>query len=111
MFKDGRPLTRAWFVQAVRQALSEAGIDQSNYCLHSFRIGAATTAAANGIEDSVIQTLGRWQIAAYLQSACLAADSDVAPEADLMFWWKHHEKDLHVPAAVEQVFFSQSTRQ
>ena len=44
MFKDGRPLTRARFAQAVRQALSEAGIDQSKYCSHSFRIGAATTA-------------------------------------------------------------------
>ena len=67
VFKDGRPLTRARFAQAVRQALSEAGVDQSKYCSHSFRIGAATTAAAKGIEDSVIQTLGRWQSAAYLQ--------------------------------------------
>ena len=67
VFEDGRPLTRARFAQEVRAALSAAGVDQSKYCSHSFRIGAATTAAAKGIEDSVIQTLGRWQSAAYLR--------------------------------------------
>lgn len=66
-FKDGRPLTRERLVVAVREALHVAGINQENYCSHSFRIGAATTAATNGIEDSVIQTLGRWKSLAYLQ--------------------------------------------
>ncbi len=33
---------------------------------HSFRIGAATTAVVVGIADSSIQTLGRWQSAAFL---------------------------------------------
>ena len=67
LFEDGRPLTRARFADEVRRALSFAGIDQSQYCTHSFRIGAATTAAAKGIEDSIIKTLGRWESAAYLQ--------------------------------------------
>ena len=67
VFEDGRPLTRARFAEEVRSALSRAGVDQSKYCTHSFRIGAATTAAAKGIEDSVIKTLGRWESAAYLQ--------------------------------------------
>ena len=67
MFEDGRLLTRARFVQAIRTGLKEAGIDDSKYCSHSFRIGAATTAAAVGIEDSVIKTLGRWESLAYLQ--------------------------------------------
>lgn len=66
-FKDGRPLTRHRLVLAVREALQQAGFDQSRYCGHSFRIGAATTAAKKGMEDSVIKTLGRWNSVAYLQ--------------------------------------------
>ena len=67
LFEDGRFLTRGRFVDAVRTALNSAGVDQQKYCGHSFRIGAATTAAARGIEDSVIKTLGRWESVAYLQ--------------------------------------------
>ena len=66
-FADGRTLSRQLFVEAVRDGLQKAGIDQSKYCGHSFRIGAATTAAARGIEDSLIKTLGRWESLAYLQ--------------------------------------------
>ncbi len=66
LFKDGRYLTRQRLVVAVREALSIAGLDQSQYCGHSFRIGAATTAAKRGLEDSVIKTLGRWRSLAYL---------------------------------------------
>lgn len=67
IFKDGRPLTRQRFVQAVRDALQAAGVQADRYAGHSFRIGAATTAAARGIEDSVIRTLGRWKSLAYLE--------------------------------------------
>ena len=66
-FASGEYLTRKRFVELVRAALTRAGIDQSKYCGHSFRIGAATTAAARGIEDSIIKTLGRWESVAYLQ--------------------------------------------
>ena len=54
-------------MDAVRNGLHKAGIDESKYCGHSFRIGAATTAAKKGIEDSIIKTLGRWESLAYLQ--------------------------------------------
>jgi hypothetical protein len=67
MFRDGRFLTRQRLVGEMRQVLQKAGVDQSKYCGHSFRIGAATTAAARGVEDSVIKTLGRWRSLAYLQ--------------------------------------------
>ena len=66
-FEDGRPLIRPRLVAAMRLALAKAGINQTDYCSHSFRIGAATTAAEKGIEDSVIKTLGRWKSAAYQQ--------------------------------------------
>ena len=64
---DGRVLTRQRFVTAVKAGLDKAGIDCSKYSGHSFRIGAATTAAQNGMEDSIIKTLGRWESLAYLQ--------------------------------------------
>jgi len=65
-FKSGQPLTRERFVTKVREALSASGVDHSKYAGHSFRIGAATTAAQCGIADSTIQLLGRWESSAYL---------------------------------------------
>ena len=56
-FTDGRLLTRDRFVAAVRTALTAAGLDCSQYEGHSFRIGAATTAAANG---QSLPTNKRW---------------------------------------------------
>jgi len=58
-------MTKDYFVTAVRAALSEAGFDDRNYAGHSFRIGATTTAAQQGLQDSLIKTLGRWQSSAY----------------------------------------------
>ena len=66
-FADGRLLTRRRFVEAVKGALTAAGVDERRYNGHSFRIGVATTAAAKGIEDSIIKTLGRWESVAYQQ--------------------------------------------
>ena len=63
---DQKPLSKSKFVNHVRQALLAANIPAHLYSGHSFRIGAATTAASAGIEDSTIQTLGRWQSSAYL---------------------------------------------
>ena len=49
----------------MRAALSQAGVDTAGYSGHSFRIGAASTAARAGFNDSFIQTLGRWKSAAF----------------------------------------------
>ena len=64
-WEDGRYLTRAGFVSGMRVALSAAGYAAQDYAGHSFRIGAATTAARCGIQDSLIKTLGRWESTAY----------------------------------------------
>ena len=66
VLENRAPLTREQFVKMIKGKLSAAGINPSCYSGHSFRIGAATTAAACGVEDSLIQTLGRWKSAAYL---------------------------------------------
>ena len=66
MFETGSPLSRTALVKHLQEALQQAGLDPTLYNGHSFRIGAATTAAKCGIEDSTIQTLGRWKSSAYL---------------------------------------------
>ena len=58
--KMGPPCQKTKFVEATRQALSAAQLPAKDYAGHSFRIGAATTAAMSGLEDSTIQTLGWW---------------------------------------------------
>ncbi len=65
LFADGTYLTRLRLVKALRQALGKAGIDPTKYSGHSFRIGAVTTAAEKGMEDSVIKTLGLRRSLAY----------------------------------------------
>ena len=64
-FANGHPLTREKYVNSVRETLAVAGLNASQYAGHSFRIGAAMTAAANGVEHSIIKTLGRWESSAY----------------------------------------------
>ena len=65
IFQSGAPLTRSSLVQHLQAALAQSGFPHTSYTGHSFRIGAATTAARCGISDSLIQTLGRWKRAAY----------------------------------------------
>ena len=52
-FTDGSFLTREKFVQEVRRLLQSAGIDPTPYSGHSFRIGAATTAARVGMDAAL----------------------------------------------------------
>ena len=69
-FKDNTPLTKSKFTTKFCELLLLAGMDPKHYAGHSFRIGAASTAAAKGIEDSLIQTLGRWKRSANLTYMC-----------------------------------------
>ena len=57
----GRTLSRQALISWLRSTLSTAGIDSTHFSGHSFRIGAASTAAARGVAESTIQTLGRWK--------------------------------------------------
>ena len=65
LFQDGRPLSRSLLTAWLRRILASAGV-HGNFSSHSFRIGAATVAARNGIPDHQIQALGRWSSTAYL---------------------------------------------
>ena len=59
IYEDGSYLSRSKLIQSLNHALPSAGIDPSFYKGHSFRIGAATTASALGIQDSLIQKNGK----------------------------------------------------
>ena len=62
-----KPVLKPWFVAQLREVLGRIGFPPMDFAGHSFRIGAATTASLVGLEDSMIQTLGRWRSAAFLQ--------------------------------------------
>lgn len=62
--QSGEPLTRKTFLTWLKGALARLGIT-GKYSGHSFRIGAATTAALAGIPDHLIKTMGRWLSNAY----------------------------------------------
>ena len=64
--QSGTPLSRDQFVRGVKAALSAAHIAHEHYSGHSFRIGAATAAAAAGVPAHIIKMLGRWSSEAYL---------------------------------------------
>ena len=68
LFQSGRfhPLSRPAVTNTLRDLLKTAGLDYSLYASHSFRIGAATTAAAAGLPAWLIKNLGRWSSSAYL---------------------------------------------
>lgn len=63
--QNGRPLTRTLVSTELRRLLAMCGLDTSAYATHSFRIGAATTAAASGIPAWLIKTMGRWSSDCY----------------------------------------------
>ena len=63
-FSDGRPLTRQQLSSTFQSILHSAGYTDF-YSGHSFRTGAATTAAVWGVPNHLIKTLGRWSSDAY----------------------------------------------
>ena len=64
VFLDGKYLTRKGLAAVLKDVLPETC---KNISTHSFRIGAATTAAANGHPRWLIQSLGRWTSDCYRQ--------------------------------------------
>jgi len=62
---DGGPLSRGQFITKVKAGLTTAGFDAAKFSGHSFRRGAASSAAAAGFSDYEIQQLGRWRSDAY----------------------------------------------
>ena len=61
---DGSPLTRYQFQAVLKRAARYLGWNTSGYSSHSFRIGAATTAALGGMPQETIMLKGRWKSSA-----------------------------------------------
>ena len=62
---NGRPMTKEWFRVHLAKVVEGCGLPSPLYTGHSFRIGAATTAAEQGLPDASIKRLGRWSSTAY----------------------------------------------
>ena len=80
-FQCGTQLSRQKLNLLIHELAQRVGIPAQRYSSHSFRIGAASTAAAMGIPDWKIRALGRWASDCYRRYIRLPeADTDqVAP--------------------------------
>ena len=56
LYGDGSPLSRQQLMRRIGEVLESHGIDTAAYSGHSFRIGAAMTAASMGFEDSYMRS-------------------------------------------------------
>ena len=64
LLQNGQPLSRNTLTDWLRQIMASARVP-GNFSSHSFRIGAATVAARNGVPDHLIQSMGHWSSNAY----------------------------------------------
>ena len=64
-YQSGSPLTKDALTYEARSLLAMSGVNPMQYAGHSYRIGAATTAASMGLPPPppppwLIKTLGHW---------------------------------------------------
>lgn len=64
LLSSGKPLSRHLLSSWLQSIFSKAN-HPGKFNTHSFRIGAATVAARNGVPDHVIKVLGRWASDSY----------------------------------------------
>lgn len=65
IFQDRAPVTGAAFRRLLNRCVTAIGLDPSRYKGHSFRIGAASSAAMSGLDDGQLQRMGRWSSNAF----------------------------------------------
>lgn len=65
LLQDGNALSRHRFLGMFSTVCERSGINPAGYSGHSFRVGAATSAAASKVPDHLVQALGRWSSSCY----------------------------------------------
>uniref|UniRef100_A0A8W8M4Z2 Tyr recombinase domain-containing protein n=1 Tax=Magallana gigas TaxID=29159 RepID=A0A8W8M4Z2_MAGGI len=83
---SGQPLTRYQFSSVLAKALQVLGINSKYYKSHSFRIGAATMLAQQGLSEQAIQASGRWHSQAYRSYIRIGGTNLSIPNANI--WWQ-----------------------
>lgn len=76
---NGKPLTRYQFTAVLKKAIGFDNPLLGHYKAHSFRIGAATTAAKLGHSADKIKEAGRWKSDAYKSYVQLGESSYLMP--------------------------------
>ena len=64
---DGSPVMRYQFGAVLAKCIDYLGLPKGGCRTHSFRIGAASWLAKNGISDKTIKEMGRWKSDAFLR--------------------------------------------
>lgn len=64
-FMDNTPVLRQYFTSQLQLALKFGNLNLSKFQTHSFRIGAATSAAATGYTEIQIQNMDQWKSNAF----------------------------------------------
>ena len=76
VFKDGSYLTRERLVAHLHVGLRQAGLEADRYSRHSFRIGAATTAAQAEVKDSLSKC---WDVGSLLPISVILSSHPKRP--------------------------------
>ena len=79
-------LSRNYLISKLKALLSYLGFVHSDSSGHSSRIGAATTCAANGIQEHMIHTLGRWKSNCFVRYI-RTSDRDINCAQKMMCQW------------------------
>lgn len=56
-----KPLTKVQVNKVLKKCVLTLGLPTEDYSSHSFRIGAATSAAIQGVSEEKIKLMGRWK--------------------------------------------------
>ncbi|SPO24216.1 uncharacterized protein UTRI_03484 [Ustilago trichophora] len=94
----GLPFSRQAFSSMLRRCLAHCGIEASAYSGHSFRRGAATWAASNGVDDDTIRALGRWRSDCFRRYIDKPATERAATARSALYANTSHHLDLSVAA-------------